>query len=852
VVDEETKDHVSELCTDSEKVINLATLPVIEQKTPVTATNAENAMILYTSGSSGTPKGIILKHEGLRNWFEQASSMCQLSEDEIVLQQSSPAFDMSITQVFLALCYGGSVYLLPRRLRGDAEAITNLIAAEKITLTSATPSEYFSWLRYGSQSKLVQSPWERAICAGEPVDDALLDLFKGLGKTDLRFYNSYGPTEISLVATAMEIPIGEGASGLRSGIAAGYPLPNYSVYVLGDNLKPVPIGVQGEIFIGGAGVATGYLHNEALTSEKFVANPFADSEYQAKGWTAMHRTGDLGRWRQDGAILIEGRISGDTQIKLRGQRIDLREVELAVIKASNGLVSEAVVSVRLVPGRDSSALIAHVKLEPGHTQDQKLECLGTLRSKLELPQYMCPGAIITLDELPVTSSGKIDRGAVASMSLPPETLQQFDYPVELKDTEAQLLTLWEDILSKDITKLHNIDPRTDFFHVGGTSLLLLGLQARIRTLFGLQLRLVELFESSTLGEMAQRIMKEGTAAERFDWEAETQLSPATLSYSPPQSFCPAGALKTIILTGATGFLGQALVRALGEVSSIEKIHCICVRDKTKGEQLLSLPKVVVHYGDLTFTRFGLSDDDAEAIFGEADLIIHNGADVSHLKTFRSLRQANLQATKQMIEMSLPRRIPMHYISTGGVCTYSGLEEYPEISVSTCPPLPDAFDGYTASKWASEYYLEKVHSHCDWPIWIHRPSNILRDDIPELDLMQNLIKYSRVIQAVPIVPKLRGCLDLLSRDSVVQSLVENMGGGYSGRVRFVHVESSVQVRLDNLKDFIGAEMQWPIDEISPAAWAKRAQAKGLHPILVAFFGEHVEQMEKEVVYPRLIH
>ncbi|KAI0799232.1 hypothetical protein GGR55DRAFT_692856 [Xylaria sp. FL0064] len=809
VVDEETKDRVSELCTDSGKVLNLATLPVIEQKTPATATNAENAMILYTSGSFGTPKGIILKHEGLRNWFEQASSMCQLSEDEIVLQQSSSAFDMSITQVFLALCYGGSVYLLPRRLRGDAEAITNLIAAEKITLTSATPSEYFSWLRYGSKSKLVQSPWGRAICAGEPVSDALLGLFDDLGKIGLRFYNSYGPTEISLVATAMEIPIGEGSGGLRSGIAAGYPLPNYSVYVLGDNLKPVPIGVQGEIFIGGAGVAAGYLHNAALTSEKFVVDPFADSEYQSKGWTTIHRTGDLGRWRQDGAIIVEGRISGDTQIKLRGQRIDLREVEIAIIKASNG--------------RDSSALIAHIKLELGHTENQKLECLGTLRSKLELPHYLCPGAMITLDELPVTSSGKTDRGAVASMPLPPETLQQFDYPVELNDTEAQLLTLWEDILSKDITKLHNIDPKTDFFHVGGTSLLLLGLQARIRTFFGLRLRLVELFESSTLGEMAQRIMKEDIAVERFDWEAETQLSPATLSYSPPQPFFQAGVPKTIILTGATGFLGQALVRALSEVSSIEKIHCICVRDETKGEQLLRLPKVVVHYGDLTLTRFGLSDDNAEAIFGQADSIIHNGADVSHLKTFRSLRQANLQATKQVIEMNLPRRIPMYYESTGGVCTYSGLEEYPEISVSAYPPTPDAFDGYTASKWASEYYLEKVSSHCDWPIWIHRPSSILRDDIPELDLMQNLIKYSRAMQAVPMLAKLRGFLDLVSRDSVVQSVVENIGGGYR-----------------------------PIDEISPAAWAERAQAKGLHPMLVAFFGEHVEQMEREVVYPRLVH
>ncbi|TGJ86271.1 hypothetical protein E0Z10_g2470 [Xylaria hypoxylon] len=852
LVDEDTKNNVFEICADSEKVMNLLSLPVTKPEVPVSVTNVENAMVLYTSGSSGTPKGIILKHEGLRNWIEQASSMCQLRDDEIVLQQSSSAFDMSITQIFLALCYGGSVYLLPRRLRGDAEAITNLIASEKITLTSATPSEYFSWLRYGSSRGLVQSPWRRAICAGEPVDNALLNLFDGLGKVNLLFYNSYGPTEISLVATAVEIPIGEGSHVFRGNIPAGYPLPNYSVYVLGDDLKPVPIGVQGEIYIGGAGVAAGYLHNEALTCEKFVVDPFASSEYHSKGWTIMHRTGDLGRWQQDGAILIEGRISGDTQIKLRGQRINLREVELAITKASDGLVGEAVVSVRFEPAPDSSVLVAHIKLEPGHTQEQKLECLATLRSKLELPLYMHPGAIIVLDELPVTSSGKLDRRAVASMPLPPDTQLRSDYSVELKDTEAQLSTLWKDILSKDITKLHYIGPETDFFHVGGTSLLLLSLQERIRSVFGLRLGIVELFESSTLCEMSQRILKEDTTTENFDWEAETQLSPATLSYSPPQPFFQASTPKTIILTGATGFLGQGLVRALSEVSRIEKIHCICVRDEAKGKQLLNLPKVVVHYGDLTFPRLGLSDDDAKAIFGAADCIIHNGADVSHLKAFRSLRLANLVATKQLIEMSLHRKIPMHYISTGGVCAYSGLEEFPEISALPYPPPPDAFDGYTASKWASECYLEKVHLYCDWPIWIHRPSSIIRDDIPELDLMQNLVKYSRALRAVPILPKLRGMLDLVSRDSVVQSVVERIGGLYSGRVQFVHVESSIQVELDNIRDFVGADIQCPIEELSPAAWAERAQAEGLHPILVAFFGEHINQMQKEVIYPRLVH
>ncbi len=224
---------------------------------------------------------------------------------------------MSFTQIFSALSYGGVVYLLRRHLRGDAHAITEIIRSEGISLTCATPSEYFSWLAYGDLPSLRDSSWSRAICAGEPVTERLPRSAGCSSKPALRFFNSYGPTEISLVATAMEILYTpENRSGMLP-IGAGIVLPNYSVYVLDANLKPVPPGIQGEIYVGGAGVASGYLNNHQLTDERFVSDVLAAPEYISKGWTIMHRTGDLGRWRADGAILVEGRISGDTQIKLR-------------------------------------------------------------------------------------------------------------------------------------------------------------------------------------------------------------------------------------------------------------------------------------------------------------------------------------------------------------------------------------------------------------------------------------------------------------------------------------------------------------------------------------------------------
>ncbi|KAI9650415.1 hypothetical protein NHQ30_000429 [Ciborinia camelliae] len=811
---------------------------------PIAATAHDAAVILYTSGSSGVPKGVVLGHGGLLNWAEAAAGIDHIGA-EIVLQQSSPSFDLSLGQMLVAHCYGGSLYLLQRHHRGDALSITEIIASKFITFTMATPSEHFSWIKYGRKDLLKNSQWTTAACGGELIVDALLQQFEAVGKSDLRFFSTYGPTETTIYTTAMQLSYSPNSDTPRDHIPAGYVLPNSSVYVLDEYLNPVPPGVQGEIYIGGAGVAHGYLNNETQTAERFVPNIFASVDYISKGWTTMHRTGDLGRWAANGGILLEGRISGDTQIKLRGLRIDLRDIENTIIESAKGALSQVVVSAR----QDiAQALVAHVIFDPDCPQDRRNHCLKTLSYNLPLPQYMRPALIIPLSNLPMTDSLKLDRRAIATLPLPAASGKQGN-PCIFTEMESLLKSLWHETISKELSSLYTITPDTDFFHVGGTSLMLLDLQARIRTGLGVTLPLVLMFESSSLASMAMRI-ENGASIPRdsLNWEEETALSPYLLqskSIHYPFQQDP----KVVILTGATGFVGHSILMALVTNPSVEKIHCIGVRNVESRKSMLGIEKVSLYEGDLMSARLGLSAHDSDLIFREADRIIHNGADVSYLKTFQSLRLANLQSTKELIEMCLPRHIPFYCVSTTGIRMFSPKDKFGEVSAAENPPPVDGSLGYAASKWTSEQYLEKVNKHCGWPITILRPSSISRQEILELDLMQSLIKYSKLIKGVPSFPNVSGGINFVSLESIVKCVMTELHRGSIDETRYVHLIGDINLPLDNIKLFLNEEDKDGFAELSVEDWVRRAEPLGLHKILVAFF-ENIPNVQR-VVFPRLL-
>lgn len=914
LVDNDTEQNVEKLNAPHLKVMNVSDSRSDGRRgkkhnfSSVEATADKVATILYTSGSTGTPKGIVLKHEGLCNWLEFTAQVYDLKDDEVVLQQSAPGFDMSMIQIFTALCLGGTLCLVPRALRGDAAALVNMINDRGITYTMSCASETASWFKFGDVRGLAKSKWRRAVIAGEPGVHTLLKDFVALEKPELKVFHAYGPTEISWTATNMELPYRDYATNLPKNIAVGHPLPNYTVYILDEYLRIVPPGVQGEVYIGGPGVASGYLNNGPLTAERFIPDLFASTGQRRRGWRTLHRAGDLGRWGHQGELFLEGRMTGDTQVKLRGLRIDLREIEQALLDASEGMLAEAAVSVRRngpisengIEG--PSFLVAHVVLDqaqnPASQANETDHVLGSLLSKLGLPRYMTPAAIIPLAHMPLTTSSKLDRRAIAALPLPEssefDVAKKHEQQIEMNDTEAQLRSIWQDVVSGKIGQLHHtpIGPETDFFHVGGTSLLLLDLRRRIQTRWDIKLSLIDMFDASTLASMALTIdskrvkgltkQTEGHSgrAETIDWDLETALPPSLLQHNkgvaiPEQVSVPSPSKLTIVLTGATGYLGNGLLQSLIANPRIKRIHCLAVRDWQKlidatANSKKARAKVVIHSGDLMLPRLGLQFTvDEAAIFDTADAVIHNGADVSYLKTYASLRVPNVGATKTLAELCLARKIPLHYISSVGACAFAaaagGRASCGPESVADYPPPSSsrAAPGYFSSKWASEVFLEKLkREHADWQVCVHRPSNISRVDNEDagLDLVHNIRRFARELGAVPVVPggKDAGVLNSVPLDTVVKGVVDAVVSGRHGGdgLRFLHHLGRLDLPMGDVRQwFDGVDKQGEVEkmqEVDVATWTDRAVERGMHPTVAAFVRSFVGGHDgAKLVFPKMV-
>ncbi|KAJ5970419.1 polyketide synthase/peptide synthetase [Penicillium vulpinum] len=855
MVDSKSFEDVSSFNTHDVLVVN--TSQVTSAKStwfPIAASPDSVAAILHTSGSTGVPKGIMLTHRNLLNEVE-CSSQVYGFERETVLLHSSLGFDMSLTQVFTAVAYGGTLVIAPREYRGDALALTQLLIDENISFTGATPSEYLSWLSHGNISRLRTSKWNIALAGGEQVTESLLKQFGALNRPDLRFFNAYGPSEVTCSSNKMRVLYSPsdiaGLSGSR--IAAGPPKPNSTVYILDDDLQPLPVGMSGQIAVSGAGVSAGYLNDDKLTREKFVLNTINSD---GNPLSRMYLTGDVGRWRQDGTLLVEGRISGDTQIKLRGLRIDLQDIEQAILDVSTGVLTNAAVSLRKADDSEVDFLVAYVVFSNAFPDEKRDEFLSKLPLMLPLPQYMWPAAVIAMEKLPMNSSMKMDRRSLNTIPLsannwPHQAVDQG----KLTATERKLHETWKKVIPKDITR-QTISSDTDFFLVGGSSLLLLHLQARIGDDFGTILPLIQLFQASTLRLMAAKIDFNHSlkVLENIDWERESDPNPDILTQFSSANSSVTYPAKAVVLTGATGYVGTGLLQALQDDTNITTIYCIAVRGGKDRNLAKIYSKVIVFEGDLTHPKLGLSDAEAETIFSTADAIIHNGADVSHLKSYRSLKAANFEATSKLVELALGRHIPFHFVSTAGVTFFSQRAVFGEESVSSYLPPTDGLDGYTSSKWASERYLEKIHDRSGLPITIYRPSSISHENATEtLELMPNLLRLSRMLQAVPVSPQLRGTLNVVSLETVVEGI---MGGLHltllasKSQLKYTNLIGDSDIPFSDLKEYIEKETGVVAQVLSPAEWAKKAEKLGLPAVVGAFFA-NLENSDP-VVFPRLTH
>ncbi|RHZ44089.1 uncharacterized protein CDV56_101092 [Aspergillus thermomutatus] len=833
-------------------LVDVTDLPTIGGSDATNLSTSEFPMvILYTSGSTGLPKGVVLQHSSLAMKIETITLSYNLDQQVRIMQQSALTFDMSIAQTFMGLCNGGEVVVVPRAKRGDPAALVDTIIQHNITHTMATPSEYISWLQYINSSdrhaySIARGSWKTLFSGGEAIPESLKQKLRAINSDGLQLHNVYGPTEISIFSHSTEVDY---HSQSKERIPVGPVNPNYSAFVVDEQLTPVPIGVPGEIVIAGSGVALGYLNNDDLTRENFVQLTIPYGNNTGTNQMRAYRTGDRGRLRHDGALCFEGRIGGDTQIKLRGLRMDLVDIESALIEVSEGILLSAVVTVR--GPAEAQYLLAHVvpnrEWQSKLTLEQQQAFFQDLKERLPLPH----------------SHGKVDRGAIRNLPIPENIFGNVDnVGASLSEAEEQVKRLWEEVLPSEVARLYQIGPFSDFFHVGGNSMLLVKLQQAIRAQFGRIIPLVHLFESTTLAKMTARITDNdvGRASDTIDWSKEIEIDPAVVtareSSRKPVRMSSPDKDQTIVLTGATGFLGQVLLHQLLENDKVSMVHCIGVRSPTRLQSFQS-PKLAIHEGDLASPHCGLSQEASDKIFTTAHAVIHNGADVHFLKSYQVLRPVNVDSTKWLAAQALSNNIPFHYVSTASVIQYARPSApFPPSSVNAFLPPTDGRDGYTASKWASEQYLEQLSTEFGLNVHIHRPTAITGPNTPAQDIFPNVMRFSREIKAVPVFDFVVGHLDFIDVHSVATRILQTVAGAAAPRSsetkgpRFYHHSGEVVIQTSGLRDHLQRELNDEVVELGVREWVDNATQAGMDS-MVGEYMKSLEGLKEPIFLPQIL-
>ncbi|MEV0729600.1 amino acid adenylation domain-containing protein [Polymorphospora sp. NPDC050346] len=528
--------HIHTITLDTDHTANQPTTPPTVDIHP-----EDTAYVIYTSGSTGRPKGVMVPHRAIVNFCRNMRELFKLGPDDRVLQLANPTFDVSVSDFFATLSAGATVVGAPRSTLLDPDRLQELMRDARITFGDIPPAV----LRLLDPGPLVDL---RVLFIGmEAYGPELVNRWQRPG---LEFHNGYGPTEVTITCTDYRCP----DEPLTGQPPIGRAMGNQRAYVLDRRLRPVPVGVPGELYMAGDGLAHGYLGRTDLTAEKFLPDPFTTQPGQR-----MYATGDVVRWRTDGNIEFVGRV--DRQVKIRGLRIELSEIEHAV----NGhpAIRQCTVVVR-EPGTPQAYLAAYVVPEAGQEpRDEELR--GYLADRL--PLHMVPATVVTLAELPLTASGKVDE---ARLPVPEPVRGGRDAPPET-DTERRLADIWQGLLDVDAG---SVGVHDSFFNLGGNSLQATQLISRIRDGFGVTVDPRQLFVHPTLEQLGKLVDGgEATAGDRIApvdragplpvshqqeglWFLH-QLDPASPVYHIPIALRLRGDLDVTALRGAlAGLVGR--------------------------------------------------------------------------------------------------------------------------------------------------------------------------------------------------------------------------------------------------------------------------------------------------------
>lgn len=754
---------------DDEKVIQ--SLEFIDQPIANKVQAQNLAYVLYTSGSTGKPKGVGVSHENIICLFESLKKQFALSSQDVWSMFHTFCFDISIWEIWGAFLFGGTLVVMPYEVTRNTKQFYQIIADEKVTVLTQTASAFQMFINEDLKSKNKLDHLRYVSFVGESLKVSILRPWVAkYGTEQPRLANMYGITETTVYTNNKFVTQTDIEKG-RDNI--GWPLEEFSMCVLDNKFEWCPVGIVGEICIGGRGLSRGYLYREDLTEERFIKDPYAKFLGLPDN-TRLYRTGDLGRWLEDGSIEYLGR--KDFQIKLRGFRIELGEIE-AALGSFAGVTHTAV----LLKGEgDSAYLAAYYTVKAGAEVD--LSCLkGHLNAFL--PEYMLPSSYTELRSFPMTINGKIDRKVLHDLE-DKRVIEQDKMPLS-SATDFEVAAVWADVLKIEVNALGQL---SNFFELGGNSLLVIKMLTLLGNRVAKELSLSQFISMPTIATLSMQIEKGNQAQQSLDLfckqlqkDIELDSSIQVLNGPNPDIYHP----KSILLTGATGFVGAHI---LDELLQQTEATVYCLVRSTDSEQARKVliakqekyclytyqnsNRIVPVVGDLSEPHLGVAQDEYHQLAKEVDAVFHIGAWVHHIYDYQTLYKANVHSVVELLNFAAcVKNKSLHFVSTLATTLIAPIERLPTLD----PTSLDAYlnlNGYLVTKWVAEQLIEKASGR-GIAAYIYRPGNVVAGarGIYEAQTNHTLLRLKGMLQLTKGFVTSQEVVEMMPVDLLAKAIID---------------------------------------------------------------------------------